>query len=224
LMVDTNQVLSLEKTARLARRLEDCHLDWFEEPLPKQDIESYVQLGPNEPRYPWLQVSVNSACRDSGGWLLLGLFLSSSPSCFAWAESPAGGGEAQASRDKYADLKSNEQIALQTSLNSLILFPPDDTASSLEPGDPTKPGFPQFGHGSIKLTVLSNDPTALSNSGVFARMPVYRGAQTSPLHSFSNSTARLDFLNHPPTNVAALLAPARRWLHARVIPALSAHH
>ena len=67
--------------------------------------------------------------------------------------------EAQASRDMYADLKSNEQIALQTFLNSLILFPPDDTASSLDPGDPTKAGFPQFGHGSIKLTVLFNDPT-----------------------------------------------------------------
>ena len=69
------------------------------------------------------------------------------------------GGEAQASRDKYADLKSNEQIALQTFLNSLILFPPDDTASSLDPGGPTKAGFPQFGHCSIKLTVLFNDPT-----------------------------------------------------------------
>jgi len=36
---------------------------------------------------------------------------------------------------------------------------PDDTASSLDPGDPTKTGFPQYGHGSIKLTVLFNDPT-----------------------------------------------------------------
>jgi hypothetical protein len=68
-------------------------------------------------------------------------------------------GKRNASRDKYADLKSNEQIALQTFLNSLILFPPDDTASNLDPGDPTKAGFPQFGHGSIKLTVLLNDPT-----------------------------------------------------------------
>jgi di-heme oxidoreductase (putative peroxidase) len=68
------------------------------------------------------------------------------------------GGEAQASRDKYAGLGSDEQIALQTFLNSLILFPPDDTASNLDPGDPTKPDFPQFGHGSIKLTVLFNDP------------------------------------------------------------------
>ena len=68
------------------------------------------------------------------------------------------GGEAQAPRDQYAALKSNEQIALQTFLNSLVLFPPDDTASSLDPGDPTKTGFPQFGHGSIKLTVLFNNP------------------------------------------------------------------
>jgi hypothetical protein len=43
-------------------------------------------------------------------------------------------------------------------LNSLLLFPPDDTASNLDPGDPGKPNFPQFGHGSIKLTVLFDDP------------------------------------------------------------------
>lgn len=62
LMVDANQVVSLEKAARLARRLEDCHVDWFEEPFPKQDIESYVQLA-KRTEIPWLQVSVNSACR-----------------------------------------------------------------------------------------------------------------------------------------------------------------
>jgi hypothetical protein len=69
------------------------------------------------------------------------------------------GGEAQASRDKYAALGSGGKIALQTFLNSLVLFPPDDTASNLDPGDPTETYFPQFGHGSIKLTVLFNDPT-----------------------------------------------------------------
>jgi hypothetical protein len=57
-----------------------------------------------------------------------------------------------------AGLGSGEQNALQTFLNSLVLFPPDDTASNLDSGDPTKTGFPQFGHGSIKLTVLFNDP------------------------------------------------------------------
>jgi hypothetical protein len=69
------------------------------------------------------------------------------------------GGEAQASRDRYAALENSDQAALQTFLNSLILFPPDDTASTLDPGDPTKAGFPQFGHGSIKLTVLFNNPS-----------------------------------------------------------------
>jgi len=69
------------------------------------------------------------------------------------------GGEAQASRDQYARLMSFDQISLQTFLNSLVLFPPDDTASNLDPGNPTQAGFPQFGHGSIKLTVLFNDPT-----------------------------------------------------------------
>jgi hypothetical protein len=46
-------------------------------------------------------------------------------------------------------------------LDSLVLFPPDDTASNLDPGNPTTTNFPQFGHGSIKLTVLFNDPTDL---------------------------------------------------------------
>ena len=69
------------------------------------------------------------------------------------------GGEAQASRDAYAHLPSPLSSALQTFLNSLVLFPPDDTASNLDPADPTKPNFPQVGHGSIKLTVLFNDPT-----------------------------------------------------------------
>jgi len=69
------------------------------------------------------------------------------------------GGEAKTARDAFAALKSNDQTALTTFLNSLVLFPPDDTASNLDPADPTKTNFPQFGHGSIKLTVLFNDPT-----------------------------------------------------------------
>ena len=44
-------------------------------------------------------------------------------------------------------------------LNTLILFPPDDTASNLNPGIPSLPGFPQFGHGSIGLTALFDDPS-----------------------------------------------------------------
>ena len=69
------------------------------------------------------------------------------------------GGEAQASRNAFAALRPNQADNLLAFLNSLVLFPPDDTASTLDPADPTKQNFPQFGHGSIKLTVLFNDPT-----------------------------------------------------------------
>ena len=69
------------------------------------------------------------------------------------------GGEAQKARDKFARLNSSDQESLIAFLHSLVLFPPDDTASNLDPADPSKPDFPQFGHGSIKLTVLFNDPT-----------------------------------------------------------------
>jgi hypothetical protein len=69
------------------------------------------------------------------------------------------GGEAKGSRDAYASLAESESSALQQFLRSLVLFPPDDTASNLDPGDRNAENFPQLGHGSIKLTVLFNDPT-----------------------------------------------------------------
>ena len=69
------------------------------------------------------------------------------------------GGEAQPSRDAFAALEDEDRQAVLAFLRSLILFPPDDTASNLDPGDPAAAFFPQFGHGSIKLTVLFNDPT-----------------------------------------------------------------
>jgi mono/diheme cytochrome c family protein len=71
------------------------------------------------------------------------------------------GGEALSSRNSFAALGGNDQNAVFGFLNSLVLFPPDDTASTLDPKNPTKPNFPQYGHGSIKLTVLFNDPTDL---------------------------------------------------------------
>jgi hypothetical protein len=58
----------------------------------------------------------------------------------------------------FKSLSREKESALIDFLNSLVLFPPDDTASNLNPGDPAVQGFPQFGHGSIKLTVLFNDP------------------------------------------------------------------
>ena len=69
------------------------------------------------------------------------------------------GGDALGARNAFAALRSNDLNNLMVFLNSLVLFPPDDTASNLDPADPTKANFPQFGHGSIKLTVLFDDPT-----------------------------------------------------------------
>jgi hypothetical protein len=69
------------------------------------------------------------------------------------------GGEAQVQRDAFAALPESLRLALLEFLNSLVLFPPDDTASNLDPGDPGAADFPQQGHGSIKLGVLFNDPS-----------------------------------------------------------------
>lgn len=69
------------------------------------------------------------------------------------------GGEALASRRAFAALPPWDRLAALAFLDSLVLFPPDDTASNLDPGDPAAPGFPQLRHGSIRLTTLFNDPT-----------------------------------------------------------------
>lgn len=69
------------------------------------------------------------------------------------------GGEAQAARDAFAHLSGEEQAEILSFLNSLVIFPPDDTASTLDPGNRAAFNFPQFGHGSIKLTVLFNNPS-----------------------------------------------------------------
>jgi mono/diheme cytochrome c family protein len=68
------------------------------------------------------------------------------------------GGEAQASRDNFASKNQNKQQEVLEFLNSLILFPPDDTASNLDPGDRNTLNFPQHGQGSIKLGALFNNP------------------------------------------------------------------
>lgn len=69
------------------------------------------------------------------------------------------GGEAMASRNAFAALNDGARDAILAFLGTLVLFPPDDTASNLDPGDPGAPGYPQRAHGSIKLSVLFNDPT-----------------------------------------------------------------
>ena len=68
------------------------------------------------------------------------------------------GGEALAVRNAFAALSPGNKIKLLEFLNSLVIFPPDDTASSLDRGNRNALNFPQFGHGSIKLTALFNNP------------------------------------------------------------------
>jgi hypothetical protein len=68
------------------------------------------------------------------------------------------GGEAQAARDAYAALGRLDRHDMLEFLSSLILFPPDDTASNLNPGSRSHPYFPQRGHGSISLSVLFENP------------------------------------------------------------------
>ena len=61
----------------------------------------------------------------------------------------------------FANLSEPGKHAILEFLGSLVLFPPDDTASNLDPGDPTATDFPQRRHGSIRLPVLFNDPAEL---------------------------------------------------------------
>ncbi|MCG8589301.1 MAG: thiol oxidoreductase-like protein [Proteobacteria bacterium] len=69
------------------------------------------------------------------------------------------GGEAEASRDAFAALSDDDQRKVQEFLGTLILFPPDDTASDLNPGDPD--GNPQdpANHGNIALSELFQIPS-----------------------------------------------------------------
>ena len=68
------------------------------------------------------------------------------------------GGEAEASKRRFAKLHEKDQSAVIAFLNSLVLFPPDDTASNLNPGNPN--GNPQDpeDHGSINLGALFQIP------------------------------------------------------------------
>ena len=68
------------------------------------------------------------------------------------------GGEAQAARDGFnGQSRANKNLVLAF-LNSLVLFPPDDTASNTANINPAASNFPQNGHGAIALTPLFNNP------------------------------------------------------------------
>jgi Di-haem oxidoreductase, putative peroxidase len=68
------------------------------------------------------------------------------------------GGEAKEAGDAFDALSDERQRQVLEFLETLVLFPPQDTASDLDPGDPGDPDFPQFGHGSIALRALFNEP------------------------------------------------------------------
>jgi hypothetical protein len=69
------------------------------------------------------------------------------------------GGEAEAVKQEFVRLSDEQEADLLVFLGSLVLFPPDHTASNLDPGNPSAPAYPTRGQGSIKLTALFNDPT-----------------------------------------------------------------
>lgn len=68
------------------------------------------------------------------------------------------GGEAEASRDAYARLSNDDQRKIQEFLQTLVLFPPDDTASNLDPGAPGLDPQQPANHGSINLGELFQIP------------------------------------------------------------------
>lgn len=69
------------------------------------------------------------------------------------------GGEAVNSRQNYVNLSDNDRRQVREFLETLVLFPPDDTASNLNTGNPntTNPQSPAE-HGSIFLPALFQIP------------------------------------------------------------------
>lgn len=78
-----------------------------------------------------------------------------------WSVIMRHGGEAEKARNRFARLSDGKQAQVIDFLQTLVLFPPDDTASNLNPGDSQTQHFPQYGHGNIALPVLFNDPADL---------------------------------------------------------------
>jgi hypothetical protein len=70
------------------------------------------------------------------------------------------GGEAQTIKQSYVALSADNKLKIQEFLHTLVLFPPDDTASTLNPGNPntTNPQDPSQ-HGSINLGALFQIPS-----------------------------------------------------------------
>jgi hypothetical protein len=71
------------------------------------------------------------------------------------------GGEAATAATAFAALTPTAKSFVIDFLQSLVLFPPDDTASTLQPINPAAASFPQNGHGAIALTPLFNNTADL---------------------------------------------------------------
>jgi len=69
------------------------------------------------------------------------------------------GGEAASTSAAFAARSDSDKADLIAFLNTLVLFPPDDTASNLNPANRNAAGFPQNGHGSIRLAALFRIPS-----------------------------------------------------------------
>ncbi len=74
-------------------------------------------------------------------------------------DSPGAEADARISAQAYRNTSEAVRIQIRKYLRSLVLFSPDDTASNLNPANPTTENYPQFGHGSIQLSALFNDPS-----------------------------------------------------------------
>jgi hypothetical protein len=68
------------------------------------------------------------------------------------------GGEAQDARDAFEAMGPGKRDTVIEFLETLVLFSPPSTASTLDPKDTGAPDYPVNGHGSIKLSVLFADP------------------------------------------------------------------
>ena len=68
------------------------------------------------------------------------------------------GGEAKRSRERFARAPESARDAIPAYLNTLVLFPPDDTASNLNPGSPGKYSQDPAAHGTINLGALFQIP------------------------------------------------------------------
>ena len=90
------------------------------------------------------------------------------------------GGEAQTARDAFANLGRVQKSLLVDFLQSLILFPPDDTASNTGPINVAADHFPQNGHGAIARHAAVQQPRRRGVTGAPGHwLGTLRGFRTS---------------------------------------------